>query len=55
MALQMKLVTALGDSLRFRSMTALEEISRLFEFQQSALLEFTEEQKHDVDVGKLFG
>jgi LemA protein len=30
-------------------------VARLFEFQQSALLEFTEEQKHDVDVGKLFG
>ena len=37
MALQMKLVTALGTSLRFRSMTALEEISRLFEFQIIAL------------------
>ena len=30
-------------------------VARLFEFKQSALLEFTEEQKRDVDVGKLFG
>ena len=30
-------------------------VARLFEFRTSALLEFTEEQKHDVDVGKLFG
>jgi len=30
-------------------------VARLFEFRQSALLEFTEEQKRDVDVGKLFG
>jgi len=37
MTLQMELVTALGTSLRFRSMTALEEISRLFEFQVVAL------------------
>ena len=30
-------------------------VARLFEFRPSALLEFTEEQKRDVDVGKLFG
>jgi LemA protein len=30
-------------------------VARLFEFKQSALLEFTEEQKRDVDLGKLFG
>jgi len=30
-------------------------VARLFEFRQSALLEFSEEQKRDVDVGKLFG
>jgi LemA protein len=30
-------------------------VARMFEFKQSALLEFTEEQKRDVDVGKLFG
>ena len=30
-------------------------VARLFEFRQSPLLEFTEEQKRDVDVGKLFG
>ncbi len=30
-------------------------VARMFEFQQSALLEFTEEQKRDVDLGKLFG
>jgi len=37
MTLQMELVTAPGTSLRFRSMTAMEEISRLFEFQVIAL------------------
>ncbi len=30
-------------------------VARMFEFRQSALLEFTEEQKRDVDLGKLFG
>ena len=30
-------------------------VARLFDFKQSALLEFTEEQKRDVDLGKLFG
>ena len=30
-------------------------VARMFEFKPSALLEFTEEQKRDVDVGKLFG
>jgi LemA protein len=30
-------------------------VARLFEFKQSALLEFTEEQKRDVDLDKLFG
>jgi len=30
-------------------------VARMFEFKRSALLEFTEEQKRDVDVGKLFG
>ena len=30
-------------------------VARLFEFRQSALLEFTEEQKRDVDLGQLFG
>ena len=30
-------------------------VARLFEFKQSALLEFTEQQTRDVDVGKLFG
>lgn len=30
-------------------------VARMFDFKQSALLEFTEEQKRDVDLGKLFG
>ena len=30
-------------------------VARLFDFRQSTLLEFTEEQKRDVDLGKLFG
>jgi len=30
-------------------------VARLFEFRQSTLLEFAEEQKRDVDLGKLFG
>ena len=30
-------------------------VARAFDFKQSALLEFTEEQKRDVDLGKLFG
>jgi LemA protein len=30
-------------------------VARLFEFRQSPLLEFTEEQKRDVDLDKLFG
>jgi LemA protein len=30
-------------------------VARLFEFKQSALLEFTEEQKRDVNLGQLFG
>jgi LemA protein len=30
-------------------------VARLFDFSQSTLLEFTEEQKRDVDLGKLFG
>lgn len=30
-------------------------IARMFEFRQAALLEFSEEQKRDVDLGKLFG
>jgi len=30
-------------------------VARLFEFKQSPLLEFTEEQKRDVNLGQLFG
>ena len=30
-------------------------VARMFDFKQSALLEFTEEQKRDVDLGQLFG
>jgi LemA protein len=30
-------------------------VARLFEFRPASLLEFTEEQKRDVDLGKLFG
>jgi LemA protein len=30
-------------------------VARMFDFKQSTLLEFTEEQKRDVDLGKLFG
>jgi len=30
-------------------------VARLFDFEPLALLEFTEEQKRDVDLGKLFG
>jgi LemA protein len=30
-------------------------VARMFDFRPSALLEFTAEQKRDVDVGKLFG
>jgi LemA protein len=30
-------------------------VARLFEFRTSSLLEFADEQKRDVDVGKLFG
>jgi LemA protein len=30
-------------------------VARLFDFRPSALLEFSEEQKRDVDLGKLFG
>jgi len=30
-------------------------VARMFDFRQSALLEFTEEQKRDVDLGQLFG
>jgi len=30
-------------------------VARMFEFRPSALLEFTDEQKRDVDLGKLFG
>ncbi len=30
-------------------------VARMFEFKPSALLEFTEEQKRDVDLGQLFG
>lgn len=30
-------------------------VARMFDFKQSALLEFTEEQKRDVDLGTLFG
>jgi LemA protein len=30
-------------------------VARMFEFRTSSLLEFTEEQKRDVDLGKLFG
>jgi LemA protein len=30
-------------------------VARLFEFRPAPLLEFTEEQKRDVDLGKLFG
>ncbi|MDE2396865.1 MAG: type VI secretion system tip protein VgrG [Burkholderiales bacterium] len=37
--LQMKLVTALGETLLFRSMSAHEEVSRLFEFQVIGLSE----------------
>src|SRR5262245_23050301 len=30
-------------------------VARMFDFKQSALLEFTEEQRRDVDLGRLFG
>ncbi len=30
-------------------------VARLFEFRTSSLLEFSDEQKRDVDVGRLFG
>lgn len=30
-------------------------VARLFEFKTATLLEFTDEQKRDVDMGKLFG
>ena len=30
-------------------------VARMFDFRQSSLLEFAEEQKRDVDLGKLFG
>ena len=30
-------------------------VARLFEFRTSSLLEFSEEQKRDVDLGRLFG
>jgi len=30
-------------------------VARMFEFRPAGLLEFSEEQKRDVDVGKLFG
>ena len=30
-------------------------VARMLDFKQSSLLEFTEEQKRDVDLGKLFG
>ena len=30
-------------------------VARMFEFKQASLLEFSEEQKRDVDLGKLFG
>jgi LemA protein len=30
-------------------------VARLFEFRASPLLEFTEEQRRDVDLGRLFG
>ena len=30
-------------------------VARMFEFKQSSLLEFSTEQKRDVDVGALFG
>ena len=30
-------------------------VARLFEFKPAPLLEFTEEQRRDVDLGKLFG
>jgi len=30
-------------------------VARMFDFRQSALLEFTEEQKRDVNLGQLFG
>ena len=30
-------------------------VARLFEFRESALLEFTEEQRRDVNLGQLFG
>ena len=30
-------------------------VARMFEFKQAALLEFSEDQKRDVDLGKLFG
>jgi LemA protein len=29
-------------------------VARLFEFKSASLLEFTEEQRRDVDLGKLF-
>jgi LemA protein len=30
-------------------------VARLFEFRESALLEFSEEQRRDVNLGQLFG
>ncbi len=30
-------------------------VARMFDFKQAALLEFSEEQKRDVDMGRLFG
>ncbi|MCX7055408.1 MAG: LemA family protein, partial [Proteobacteria bacterium] len=30
-------------------------VARMFEFKPAQLLEFTDEQKRDVDLGKLFG
>jgi type VI secretion system secreted protein VgrG len=50
MALQMELVTGLGDKLQFRSMSALEEVSRLFELQVIAVSESA-----DLDADEILG
>jgi type VI secretion system secreted protein VgrG len=50
MALQMELVTAFGDKLQFRSMSALEEVSRLFELQIVAISESA-----DLDADAVLG
>ena len=42
------------DNIRIQTFPDLL-VARMFEFKPSPLLEFTEEQKRDVDIGKLFG